>query len=190
MSKLLSTPSIDKRVKAKKKMKKNQLEARHYPGYKTWRPIKLNDVRLDKAKEYIEDWISVIALTDNELLQDINLSISEEHRIWQTTFDKYKARAIKHNDEGFPQLTEFGNLYKRALLKAKRVIARNIMDDDSWRRQRYAWIMERKRMDWNLKSISESNVNVKAEFSLTNLLNSVDENATSIEDNREVIEWE
>jgi GTP-sensing pleiotropic transcriptional regulator CodY len=46
------------------------------------------------------------------------------------------------------------SLYKKALTIQKKSLFENLKNDDkSW--QRYAWIIERKFSDWNLKHLSE-----------------------------------
>jgi GTP-sensing pleiotropic transcriptional regulator CodY len=77
--------------------------------------------------------------------------LSEETQICYTTFKNYKA---SKNENDSLLYSKFLSLYKKALTIQKKSLFENLKNDDkSW--QRYAWIIERKFSDWNLKHLSE-----------------------------------
>lgn len=133
------------------------------------RPLKLNRTRLDKAERILykenKEWHSednAIILTDEELCLYINEWLKEEHQISYRTFRKYKKR-LKGNiddnwdyDESLAEtLVEFGTLYKKALWEQKTWLFNKLKHDEkAW--QRWAWIIERKFTDWNLRHIWET----------------------------------
>jgi len=118
------------------------------------RPSKLNDDFIKALKEVLfkeEDNIDAIIHTDKELLFLINQRLPEEKQISKRTFERWKAR---NKEDNLNKLTETGRkfcrLYKKALLEQKRYLFEELKGEKTgW--QRWAWIIERKFDDWNIK---------------------------------------
>lgn len=136
----------------------------------TWKPISPNNPnqtpnqwgrpsKLDKFLEAMEivlnQWLQSIIMTDEELFILANEQLEKENQIWYTTFKQYKASSKKEENEWHKR---FQSLYKKALIKQKNNLFNNLSSDNpQW--QKYAWIIERKFSEWNLKSISENTNN-------------------------------
>jgi len=123
------------------------------------RPTKLTEDWLEIAEEVINDDINAIILTDDELVllindeidkQDIQEKEKEKQKISDRTFKRWK----KKNKEGNKELDEIGkqfcHLIKKALLKQKKHLFNKFRSEEGqW--QKWAWIIERKFGDWNIK---------------------------------------
>lgn len=106
-----------------------------------------------------------IFLSDEELVEVVNMKLEEigeeELTFDYRTFQNYKAR-WKWNDEELKPLRwkqkdlfeEFFRLIKKHLILQKQSLFQKFQDSSV--RQKYAWIIERKFEEWNLKKISES----------------------------------
>jgi hypothetical protein len=90
---------------------------------------------------------NVIIFTDAELLDMVNERLPVEDRISITSFKRYKAGEI--DDDGV--LSVFVGCYKRALWIQKENILERLAEDVPGGWQKWAWIMERKFDDWNLR---------------------------------------
>lgn len=108
---------------------------------------------IEAFKEVVkQNPLDVVILTDDELRHACNELLNDENKISTATFENRKAGTQKDN----PQYAEFLGLYKTALSNQKRELFQKLSTADSqW--QRYAWIIERKFSEWNLKQISENN---------------------------------
>ena len=127
---------------------------------KVGRPSKINKF-IEAAKEVLFS-DSVMLFTDEELVDEINERLEEKDRIHQSTFEKWKAGKIESDNVG----SEFLRLIKKALRKQKESLLKKYSNDDrAW--QRWAWIIERKFSEWNLKKISESTTEVKGDINTT-----------------------
>ena len=93
---------------------------------------------------------NIILLTDEELVFMINEELEESERVAQRTFESWKAGEIKDANS-----IEFLRVMKRALITQKQNLFDKFKTDDkAW--TRWAWIIERKFSEWNLKHISEN----------------------------------
>ena len=136
------------------------------PKNNWWRPSKA-ELFLEWMKQVLNEGINAIILTDEELFIDTNDKLEKDNRICYTTFKNYKASAIREESELYE---EFLSVYKKALLKQKRNLFIKLQwDEAQW--QKYAWIIERKFNEWNLKKISESTVKVQ-DYTFTSNLES------------------
>ena len=98
-----------------------------------------------------------VIFTDEELVDMVNEMLDEEDRISYRTFQRYKAGEIKDDDDvGIIPL--FVSSYKRALRSQKANLQMKLATDVPGGWQRYAWILERKFDEWNLraKSVDET----------------------------------
>lgn len=121
-----------------------------YKNFLVWLEKALNE-KNDKW-----EWINSIILTDEELFLLANDYLDENDRICYMTFKNFKASAIKEEEDTY---NEFLSLYKKAILKQKKNLFDKLQGDE-WQWQKYAWIIERKFSEWNLKKVSESTVKV------------------------------
>ena len=100
----------------------------------------------------------VIAMTDEGLLNCINDMVAPEEQITLRTFLNYKAgQIVDHEPDGiYAKL--FVSSYKRAIDQQRFALARALADDVPGGWQRYAWLLERKFDDFNLraKSVDET----------------------------------
>jgi hypothetical protein len=114
---------------------------------------KLSEEWLSCAEEVINQDINAIILTDEELVFEINDRVDKKYRINQRTFERWKKKN-KDEEELDKEFDEIGIRFvvaiKKALIKQKK----NLFDKfraepNQW--QRWAWIIERKFDDWNIK---------------------------------------
>lgn len=116
------------------------------PKHPGGRPSKLTQEFLAAAYEVINQDDNALIYTDAELLFQINEKLSPEARIGKRTFEKWKSGDVSHDVDG----QEFLRLIEKALLKQKHAVFARFKDDEkAW--QRWAWIIERKWSEWNLK---------------------------------------
>ena len=91
-------------------------------------------------------------LTDEEFVFLINEQLEEKDRISDRTFARWKAKDFDDNDD---LGKNFVMLLKKALLTQKESLMKKFQNDDrAW--QRWAWIIERKFSEGNLKIITEN----------------------------------
>jgi hypothetical protein len=89
-----------------------------------------------------------IIFTDKDLVDMANDLLDPDDRITGETFRKYKNGEL--SDE--PRLDVFVGLYKRALSEQSANLFERLSTDVPGAWQRWAWIIERKFDDWNLRS--------------------------------------
>ena len=91
-------------------------------------------------------------LTDEELVFLINEELEGKDKISDRTFARWKAKDFGEDDK---LGRTFVMLIKKALLIQKETLYKSMLGEDrAW--QKYAWIIERKFAEWNLKHISEN----------------------------------
>lgn len=104
---------------------------------------------IEAFKKVVNEDINAIILTDDELRMLTNDLVEEKQQVADRTFESWKAGGVKD-----PLYFEFMRLYKKALTIQKKNLFKKLQsDDDKW--QKYAWIIERKFDDWNLRSKQE-----------------------------------
>ncbi len=130
---------------AKKALK--ELESKKKNG----RPTKLTQKFLEVADKIINDNINAIIHTDEDLLFLINDQLSKKEKIDDRTFQRWKAKAREGKEEELDKNGKtFVVLLKKALIEQKKRLFLDLQDDvKGW--QRFAWILERKFDDWNIK---------------------------------------
>jgi hypothetical protein len=115
------------------------------------RPSKLTQNVIDQFQGILEEWI--LFATDEELIDMLNERLTKEERIDPRTFRNWKA-GTQENNEVYDQ---FFPLIKKALLKEKKRLLEMLQGDEkAW--QRWAWIIERKFDEWNIKNKLEGNI--------------------------------
>ena len=98
--------------------------------------------------------------TDKDLLEMTNRELDEKDRISVTTWERYKrGEGDDVNEKMLEDLSGFAEIYEDALIKQRDNLFERMMEKGearSW--GRWAWIIERKFDDWNLrkKSVDET----------------------------------
>tara|TARA_R100001440_G_scaffold23689_1_gene38612 strand:+ start:28159 stop:28581 length:423 start_codon:yes stop_codon:yes gene_type:complete len=94
----------------------------------------------------------LMLLTDEELVFLINEELEQKDKVSDRTFARWKAKKFNENDDIGKT---FVMLIKKALIIQKETLFKKFSNDDrAW--QRWAWIIERKFSEWNLKNINEN----------------------------------
>ena len=113
----------------------------------------------------------VIYLTDAELVFIINEMLLDEDKISNHTFKRWKAKEMGTTVEGVEDLDEVGRkfctLYKKALIQMKAALFNKMLDKTQISWQKYAWILERKFMEWNIRQIGEQEDEQKNQKKIT-----------------------
>jgi hypothetical protein len=108
----------------------------------------------------------IIFLTDAELVFVINQKLKEKERITDMTFRRWKAKNTGEDVKGVEPLDEVGkefcSVYKSALIRQKAALFKKLLSPSEGQWQRYAWIIERKFDDWNIRHKTEVDATVKA----------------------------
>ena len=90
-----------------------------------------------------------IICTDEDLVFLVNEKLPEEDRIHEKTFSRWKNGETE--DE---RCQPFHSLYKKALIQQKQNLFTKLSEEGTW--QKWAWIIERKFDEWNLKRKQEA----------------------------------
>jgi len=124
------------------------------------RPIKLTNSFVKAAEEVLlagESNYNAIIHTDEDLVQLINQKLPEGQQISDRTFKRWKARASDDEEEDTADgilETTFVPLLKKAKIIQKQHLFESLLDSvTGW--QRYAWILERKYREWNIRHSEE-----------------------------------
>jgi len=124
------------------------------------RPSKIGPF-IKEAKKLFDEDMAVIIHTDEDLVDIINSRLEEEQRITQRTFRSWKEKASNNKPINDPIGDQFLPLYKNALNEQRKNLFDKFEDSQQW--QKYAWILERKFKEWNLRHISEVDHTTKGE---------------------------
>ncbi len=119
------------------------------------RPTKLNEEFLKKAEKVL--WNdNLVLFTDEELVDEINDELEPDQQISTRTFIRWKKADFEEKGEiGL----KFCHLMKKALRDQKANLFEKYQNEKgAW--QKWAWIIERKFSEWNLKNINENNTNI------------------------------
>lgn len=139
------------------------------------RPSKLTETFLEKAKKVLWNE-NFVLFTDEELIDEINDQLNEKEQISHRTFQRWKAA-------DFEEKGKIGQSFVVLLKKALRDQKANLYEKyktekGAW--QKWAWIIERKFSEWNLKNINENNTNISGTVQNNNVdLNNLDESDLS-----------
>lgn len=122
------------------------------------RPSKIGKFT-EALEKTLNEGMNAFVLNDEELIILVNEQLPEEDKVSEVTFSTWKTEGIK--DE---TCQVFRSLYKRALIKQKINLFARLNDpllSNTW--QRYAWQIERKFDEWNLKhkGANEDSLTVK-----------------------------
>ncbi|MEW5675556.1 hypothetical protein ABGT15_04525 [Flavobacterium enshiense] len=94
-------------------------------------------------------------LSDDDLFHLVNHRLNKKNRIAKRTFDYWKAGKYAPDDVIGE---EFMDLIKLSRIKQKQALGQKMFEENNMSWTKYAWILERKFEELNLKRISE-NVN-------------------------------
>lgn len=118
------------------------------------RPSKLNQKVIDALEQVVQT--EILFSTDEEMVMLVNEILPEESQFTYEAFSKWKREKSQTEN---PFYSQFLRLIKKALLKEKKRLLEKLQGDDKYW-QRYAWILERKFDEWNIKTKSEVDHNV------------------------------
>ena len=97
---------------------------------------------------------NISLLSDTDLVFLVNKELQPFERIALSTFYNWKAGRYTGGNEEI--IIEFIELIKESLIKQKIEIEKKMFSDTVTNWQKYAWFLERKFSEWNLKHISEN----------------------------------
>jgi len=121
---------------------------------KNGRPTKLTANFIKRAEEVINNDINAIILTNEELLDEINEGLEEKARISGRTLIRWQKINLDDKEKLDELGEKFCHLIKKALREQKRNLFESLKGDTkAW--QRFAWIIERKFDEWNIKQKQE-----------------------------------
>ncbi len=120
------------------------------------RPTIINDKIIKAFEKVVNEDINAIILTDDELVLEVNDILNEEDKFSYSAYKDWKAFAIGTKDENdtseenMEQYKKLRSVIKKALTKQKKHLFDKFRSDEGqW--QKWAWIIERKFDDWNIK---------------------------------------
>jgi len=120
------------------------------------RPTNINQNIIKAVSKVANDEINSIILTDEELVLEANDLLGKDDKFSYSAFRDWKAFALgtkKREDtteENYKLYEKLGAVIKKALLLQKKNLFNQLSGDDkAW--QRFAWIIERKFDDWNIR---------------------------------------
>ena len=129
------------------------------------------------ALQEVLDNHSVAFLTDKDLLFLVNRKLPVEDRISQRTLKNWKNGKFAPNEDSG---NLFSELIEEALIREKEALLQNLKNDKSGQWVRYAWILERKFEEVNLRHISE-NINKNEQSTVIQISAGNDEQKKMIE---------
>lgn len=110
------------------------------------RPSKLTENWLKAAEKVVNRGLNGLVMTDEEIFSLTNMELPEKKRISERTFKRWKMGSQKHNSF----FKRFDTLIKKAHQIQKENLFQMLKEDRSaW--QRWAWIIERKFPEWNIR---------------------------------------
>lgn len=127
---------------------------------------KINKDWLKAIEHVLNEDDNAVVLTDEQLFIMTNEHLKsigkEDCQVAYRTAQDYKLWIEPKHAKYQALLKEFRMLYKIALIKQKINLFKNLKKEDK-ARQKYAWIIERKFSDWNLRNITY-NIPVEKEW--------------------------
>lgn len=150
--------------------------------------IQKQDKRIDNGRPFkMQKWVDelkivlstedILFLSDQDLHFLVNQKLEEKDKISKSTFEKWKSGKFAPDETTGK---EFIECIQFALIKQKQLLSKKMMEDTSGQWTRYAWIMERKFTEWNLKHISE-NINKNEQSTVIQITANSDEQKALID---------
>jgi len=112
--------------------------------------------KIDKwlpALEAVLEIHDIVFLTDEELVFLVNQTLDDKDQIDSRTFENWKAGRFHSNDETGKK---FMNCIQMASIREKQSLSKRLLNADEKNWTRFAWVLERKFSEFNLKHISEN----------------------------------
>ena len=131
-----------------------------------WRPSKITKW-VEAFREVINEPMNSLLCTDEDLVFLVNERLDEWEKIDITSFQNWKAWNL--SDEYSDVYQEFLGLYKKALMVERKSLMIKFQSDE-WQWQKWAWIIERKFDEWNIRMKSEVDNNIKWELNIASIL--------------------
>jgi hypothetical protein len=125
------------------------------------RPTKLTE-NLINAIETVLQEKDIVVMTDSDLVMFTNELLEPSEQISDISFAKWKGGEMPEIKAESEIIDKFLYVIKKALYKERDSLLKELKKDSQW--QRYAWILERKFKEWNLKQISEQDINLKTDI--------------------------
>jgi len=114
----------------------------------TGRPSKLTKKFIEATKEVLNSDINCIIYTDEELVNQINERLPKKQQICVDTLVNWKESKKKNQIDSRGR--QFFRLYKKSLQNQKNLLFKKFRNEPvHW--QRWAWILERKFGEWNIR---------------------------------------
>jgi hypothetical protein len=138
---------------------------------------RINNGRPFKMQKWVDELKIVLSTEDILFLSDqdlhflVNQKLDQKEQISKSTFEKWKAGQFAP-DEILGK--EFIECIQYALIKQKLFLSNKLQYDTTGQWKRWAWIIERKFSEWNLKHISE-NINKNEQATVINITAGNDE---------------
>lgn len=102
------------------------------------------------ANDVLSSDLASIIYTDTELLFLINEELTIDAQITEETFRHWKRKIFDNDWETLPETAKaFYSLIRKYMIIQKRELFKQMQRDPQW--QRWAWIIERKFIDWNIR---------------------------------------
>jgi len=123
---------------------------------KLGRPTKMTEKFIKVTKKVLgmdkKDSINTIIFTDEELIDEINEQLEEGERISKSTFSNWKANSL-HSKNLDEKGKIFLSLIKKSIRVQKKFLFQKFKNELVW--QKWAWIIERKYDNWNIRHKTE-----------------------------------
>lgn len=130
------------------------------------RHTKINDRIVKAFDKIVNDDINAIIFTDDELVTEVNWILPEKDKFSLSAFKDWKGYAVgvkdpnSTNEYNLRRYKQIGTIIKKALTRQKKELFDSLKSDDkAW--QRFAWILERKFSEWNLKQKVENEIKIE-----------------------------
>ena len=139
------------------------------------RPTKLTDKFIEIAKKILDEDMNAIILTDEDLIFLINEELKKENieTIANSTFRNWKANNKEDNIDELDEMgKEFLALIKNALIRERNNLFEKLKTEEAGLWQKYAWIIERKFDEWNLRQkhdVKSKSISARAKIDLSKL---------------------
>lgn len=126
---------------------------------------------LDALEEVINNE-ELMFLSNNDILYLVNSKLEKKEQITRRTLHKWVNKV--HENISEEEYQRFEDLFSKTQIKQKQFLFKKMMEsnDKSW--TKYAWIMERKFSDFNLKQITE-NINKNEDKHIIQIVGKDDE---------------
>ncbi len=121
------------------------------------KPTKINDNIIEAISKVANEDINSIILTDEELVIEANELLDKDDKFSHSAFKDWKAFATNvkgredTNEENYKKYMKLRSVIKKALSNQKKHLFKKLRHKDETQWTKWAWIIERKFGDWNLK---------------------------------------